>query len=814
MISTSIRYHLSMAVLPETSSERCVAHFLQALVGNGLAEEALFWKMEKNPINPPSPQPEMVVLLAQFPKNKIENKVVSSETLFELLHSKGFLLAPDLSVWPRQNRAASQVHLLLSVGNLGYIELISNDSEKQIERRKKTFDSNDYQLLQPILNKLALQFNAIEKSEEQHANDSSSKPLLLQDDFQQKILATLSHELRNPLNIILGYLDFLSESKLTKEQQDHLEVVRDTATSLYYTIKRVFQFTGHTLHQQSFNTNSFHPVALLKNLEQVVAHLAKKKRLQLTFKVDQGLSQWLLGDVSKLKDIFIYLIDNAIKFTTEGEIEVVAKPITETADFMVIQFEVNDTGKGFQEDQFEHIVNFFQQEDDGITRQYGGLGLGLSIAKVFVEQMGGSLMLNSRKTGGASIEIRLPFQKDLQHSNNAAQLQFAVNEALTKTVKMLMVDDDTYQREMGAKILKNWDIHFAENGLDAIRFLKDNPDTQVVLMDIRMPQLDGIGATRIIRNELNSNALIIAVTGEVQEATIEECLQAGMNAFVPKPYDRQLLVQTIIEKLNRPELLVEESQHFNIEPLRGLNALVVEDDKMLQLLTCRYLKDAQCEVDLAPDGATALAFFEKKTYDFVLLDIYLPDMTGCDIANVMLNQSQECCIIAYSGDDSSKTKAACMAMGVDGLILKAYQKSDELATSIHQIIESKRNKIKKLTQEDSKFYDLTLLKNTIGDSPEDLRDIILSFITYSNQMLQTLKSAEASNNRDSLRKTAHSMKSAASQFEMKKAADMLQQLETESNTLSELQIKNLVRNVQSLFVKVLAQIKNESYLIE
>lgn len=814
MISNSIRYHLAMAIAPETSAERCAAHFLQALVAHGLADEAHFWTMEKKTHRAALSQPEKVFLLAQYPKKSIDNETVNYVGLFDTLHLRGFLVTRDLIEWPHEKATSSQLQILLSVDNQGYIELISNLDTNQGENKLVSFTSEDYELLQPVLNKLAGQLNAIEKAEQQRTNEDSFKPLLLREAFQHKILATLSHELRNPLNIILGYLDMLSESKLTKEQQGHLEIVHDTATSLYYTIKRVFQFTGHALHQQSLSISAFHPEALLKNLEQVLQHLAIKKRLKLTFKRDENLSQWLLGDVSKLNDVFIYLIDNAIKFTANGEIEVNAKVVTETNDFVVVQFEVNDSGKGIQEDQFEHITDFFQQEDNGIRRQYGGLGLGLSIAKVFVEEMGGSLHLNSQKTGGAAIVFSLPFQKDLLHSNNSLHLQYAVNESLTKTIKVLLVDDDTYQREMGSKILKNWDIHFAENGLGAIRFLKDNPDTQVVLMDIRMPLLDGISATEIIRNELKSKALIVAVSGEVQETTITECIEAGMDAFVPKPYDKKLLIQTIVDKLNRPELLSQEHPAAKGFPLAGLKALVVEDDKMLQLLSSRYLKDARCQFDLAPDGTTALAFFESNTYDFVLLDIYLPDMTGFDIATAMREKSEESCIIAYSGDDTSQTKLSCIAAGMDGVILKSYQKSEELSSSIYQIIENKRRENKVLSLEEPQLYNLNLLKNTLGDSSDDLKDILLSFITYSEQMLETLTLAQQVNDRETLRKTAHSMKSAALQFEMNKVAQMLQKLESESDRLTEMQFKQLIGNVQSLYAKTLVQIKNEPYLNE
>ncbi len=189
-------------------------------------------------------------------------------------------------------------------------------------------------------------------------------------------------------------------------------------------------------------------------------------------------------------------------------------------------------------------------------------------------------------------------------------------------------------------------------------------------------------------------------------------------------------------------------------------------------------------------------------------------MTGFDIASAMREKSEESCIIAYSGDDTSQTKLSCIAAGMDGVILKSYQKSEELASSIYQIIENKHRENKVLSQEEPQLYNLNLLKNTLGDSSDDLKDILLSFITYSEQMLETLTLAQQVNDRETLRKTAHSMKSAALQFEMNKVAQMLQKLESESDRLTEMQFKQLIGNVQSLYAKTLVQIKNEPYLNE
>lgn len=207
-------------------------------------------------------------------------------------------------------------------------------------------------------------------------------------------------------------------------------------------------------------------------------------------------------------------------------------------------------------------------------------------------------------------------------------------------------------------------------------------------MDIRMPVLDGISATRLIRQDLKSKALVIAVSGEVQEATIEECLMAGMDCFVPKPYDKNLLLRTIVDKLHVPELIVkQEESPRSATRLDGLNALIVEDNRMIQLLTSRHMKDLGCSYDLAEDGEAAMTLFDMKSYDFVLLDLYLPDIDGFELARAMRQIHPDSCIIAYSGDDSDETRENCKQSGIDGLLLKNYQKSDELALNINAMLQ-------------------------------------------------------------------------------------------------------------------------------
>jgi len=819
MINKSVLYSIALSIGNSEDFKKSIEVFVTSLVKNQLAPKANFWIQKASILPSLDGIAGHAELYVSYPEPEKKAISFNANRLFDRLSEEGFITEPTAELFPTIDQQAKTSHFLLSLGNAGFIELIFDKSSKGIFGLGNLFSKNDYNELSPVLDKFVNQLRrdaaiyerALQREKSRESRSALSN-LLIRKDFQRRIVATLSHEFRNPLNIIMGYLDLLSETKLSKEQKEYLEIVTDTSQGLYYTVKKVFQFTNLTLDQNVFDTTSFNLIQLFDQLEKLMAHQVAKKRLSLNFSVDNQLKSWLLGDVSKLNDVLIYLLDNAIKFTAKGEVNVHVKVLADTNDTIALQFEVADTGKGIEKQHFDQIFEFFGQEDDSITRHYGGLGLGLSIANEFITRMGGAFELISTKEEGTKVVFRLPFRKDRHRKDLIWHPHLETDEKLTANIKVLLVDDDPYQRDMGSKMLKGWKLSIAENGYDAIQFLRENTDTQIVLMDIRMPVLDGISATRIIREELKSKAIIVAVSGEVQETTIEECLNAGMDAFVPKPYDKDNLIQTIIEKLKRPELVYHEKEVIKPTDLSGLKALIVEDNKMIQLLTVRHMKDAACSFDLAQDGESALELYAKKIYDFVLLDLYLPDIEGFELAVKMREINKNSCIIAYSADDSDETREACKKAMINGLILKNYQKTEELVASIHQMIEENSLKLDDTGSATMKKYDLTILLKMIGDNPDDLKDIIQSFVTYSSQMMGTLETSANDEDRPMLRKIAHSMKSSARQFQMTEAADLLERIEYENEKLEIAQMRVMVANVVGIFKDTIQHMKTTGLL--
>lgn len=638
--------------------------------------------------------------------------------------------------------------------------------------------------------------------------------LIINDQLQQRAMATISHELRNPLNLILGYTAFLRESGLNAVQNEYAAIINDSAQGLYQTVKKAFQLLNVATDRIVDEEMDFRIADVVRLLEAQLKPQAEAKGLIWSVQLSNEAGKWLKGDMTKLHDVLYYLIENAIKFSTKGPIEIKATCISTFEGQLSFEFVISDQGKGVEERHQQRIFEFFNQEDDSITRNYGGLGLGLSLAELFVSRLGGKLALQSNLGHGSSFSFQLSFAPCDDHkSDNIAS--FLTDPAVSAKIKVLIVDDDQYQRKMAAHILRNWNVSFADSGLKAINHIRANPETDIILMDIRMPEMDGITAARIIRNELKYEAPIIAVSGEAMEATIKECFEAGMNAFVSKPFEREQLLRTMLLhcapiRQVRPDVIKLRP----VDKLSGLKGLVVEDNKMIQLLTMRYLRDLECNAALAMDVETALEKIANNEYDFILLDLHLPDGTGYEVARSVRRNDHQTCIIAYSGEDSDETRSMCHAAGINGIILKSYHTAQELAIKINRYIQEHRPDHAYLqheteSQDPGKDYDLAQVKEIVGDSSADLVLLLEVFVEHSGNTLNQLIEANRNNDLKTLSCHAHSLKSSVRQFGMKRAADLLFALELRTGNLDLDQRNSMCEELKTIFSRALPDMANE-----
>ena len=379
-------------------------------------------------------------------------------------------------------------------------------------------------------------------------------------------LANMSHEVRTPLNTIMGLLDLTLETPLNAEQQENLNVAQDAAKNLLTILNDILDFSRIEAGKVSFEQIDFDLHRMMESLCKGLKVIAHQKDLQLVLKWNSDVPQFLKGDPMRLRQVLTNLIGNAIKFTAQGQIFVNIQTQSQTDEKIVLLFSVRDQGIGIPQTQQQKIFEIFTQADESTTRRFGGTGLGLAIAKQLVEMMNGSIELESQEGQGSTFSFTAQFKKSLAAAKE--DLLFSLGHLTEanfshgdlRDLKILLAEDNVVNQKMMSKILQNAGCHIiaVDNGEDVLRQVEQSL-FDAILMDVHMPTLDGLQTTKKIReNEKvkGGHIPIIALTARALEEDKGQCFKAGVDGYVSKPIDRQVLFETlkdVIQKVKNNE---------------------------------------------------------------------------------------------------------------------------------------------------------------------------------------------------------------------------------------------------------------------
>ncbi|MEX2589932.1 MAG: ATP-binding protein, partial [Chitinophagales bacterium] len=378
---------------------------------------------------------------------------------------------------------------------------------------------------------------------------------------KENFLSTMSHELRTPLNAVIGLTNLLVENNPREDQLDDLETLQFSADNLLSLINDILDFSKIEAGKIQLEQVSFRPEKLLDNLQRSFQNKAQEKGIKLSFEIDQLPAEVLIGDPVRLTQIMNNLISNALKFTDKGTVKFNCKLIDTKEDHLILRWEVQDTGIGIPKEKQKAIFEAFEQADSNTTRKFGGTGLGLSITRKLVQLMGGELKVESEENKGAlfyfTITLKLAKNQqdqtkvkidDKKASSKSTQLP-----ELPKNIKVLIVEDNEINIKVVSKILKNNGVahEIVKDGSSACQLIQ-NKQYHLVLMDLQMPIMDGYEATKNIRamdDEYFKNVPIIALTASVLLDVQEGVLEAGMNDYVSKPIEVNILLEKMIKVL-------------------------------------------------------------------------------------------------------------------------------------------------------------------------------------------------------------------------------------------------------------------------
>jgi signal transduction histidine kinase/CheY-like chemotaxis protein len=380
--------------------------------------------------------------------------------------------------------------------------------------------------------------------------EEARKEALLSVEAKDQFLANMSHELRTPLNAIKGFGKILLQTPLNGEQQKYTSIISTASDNLLNIVNDILDFSKIETGNMVMKKKIFHLGQLINEVELLFAPLALEKELKLAFSCENSVSGSVKGDPERLKQILVNLVSNAIKFTIQGKVSLDINRIESGNNKIKTKFIIADTGVGIPYEKVGIIFERFEQLEHTFTRQQGGTGLGLAITKKLVEAMGGKISVKSEVNKGSVFTVELEFEKINIDEKVEQQLESLIDleNISLKNKKVLVAEDNKMNQLLIKSMLGNYQaiIEIVENGEEVIQAAKNN-NYDLILMDVQMPKIDGITATKLIRKDIDKVIPVIAMTAYVLPGEREKCIEAGMNDYLSKPLD-EIEVVTMLKK--------------------------------------------------------------------------------------------------------------------------------------------------------------------------------------------------------------------------------------------------------------------------